>query len=289
MPQRTHEGCISIPKDYHFLRRFAMKKWAYYNECDPYAAQWIRNLINAGHVAPGVVDERSIEDVCPIDVADFVQCHWFAGIAVWSYALRLAGWPDDRPVWTGSCPCQPFSAAGKGHGFADERHLWPAWFHLIRECRPGVVFGEQVASRDGLGWLDLVQADLEGADYASGAVDICAAGVGAFIRRPRIFIVADTNGYAFSPEQNQPSRAWQQAPRWNHVGGCRAIALSAFKIAIGADSKCRPCEPGTQPMADGAPEGMAQLRAYGNAINAEAAAAVIRAYIEAREAARIAA
>ena len=31
-------------------------------------------------------------------------------------ALRAAGWRDDRPVWTGSCPCQPFSAAGKQVG-----------------------------------------------------------------------------------------------------------------------------------------------------------------------------
>ncbi|HDU8612199.1 TPA: DNA cytosine methyltransferase, partial [Morganella morganii] len=130
---------------------------AYYNEIEPFAAQWLRNLIAAGHIAPGVVDERSIEDVTPDDLRGFTQCHFFAGVGVWSLALRRAGWPDNKPVWTGSCPCQPFSAAGKGNGFADERHLWPAFFHLISECKPGVIFGEQVASKDGLGWLDLVQ------------------------------------------------------------------------------------------------------------------------------------
>ncbi|MEM8149780.1 DNA cytosine methyltransferase, partial [Morganella morganii] len=124
---------------------------AYYNEIDPFAAQWLRNLIAAGHIAPGVVDERSIEDVTPDDLRGFTQCHFFAGVGVWSLALRRAGWPDDKPVWTGSCPCQPFSAPGKRKGFADERHLWPAFFHLISECKPGVIFGEQVASKDGLG------------------------------------------------------------------------------------------------------------------------------------------
>jgi len=165
---------------------------AYYNEIDPYAAQWLRNLIAAGHIASGDVDERSIEDVSPDDLRAYTQCHFFAGIGVWSRALRLAGWPDSRPVWTGSCPCQPFSAAGKGGGFDDERHLWPAFHHLISQRRPPVVFGEQVASKDGLAWLDLVQADLEGADYASGAVDLCAAGVGAPHIRPRLYWVADT-------------------------------------------------------------------------------------------------
>ena len=164
---------------------------AYYNEIDPYAAQWLRNLIAAGHIALGDVDERSIEDVRPEELTKYTQCHFFAGIGVWSYALRKAGWQDGRKVWTGSCPCQPFSAAGKGKGVADERHLWPAFFHLIRECCPDTVIGEQVASKDGLGWLDLVQADLEGAGYASGAVDLCAAGVGAPHLRQRLWFVAE--------------------------------------------------------------------------------------------------
>jgi DNA (cytosine-5)-methyltransferase 1 len=165
------------------------KKWNYYNEIDPKAAAWTRELIKRGHIIDGEVDERSIVDVAPDDVRDFVQCHWFSGIAVWSYALRSAGWADDRPVWTGSCPCQPFSAAGARGGFDDQRHLWPHWHHLISQCRPPVVFGEQVASKDGLGWLDLVHADMEATGYAFGAADLCAAGVGAPHIRQRLWFV----------------------------------------------------------------------------------------------------
>ena len=160
---------------------------AYYNEFDPFAAAWLRELIKAGHIAPGDVDDRSIKDVQADDLQGYTQCHFFAGIGVWSHALRSAGWSDERPVWTGSCPCQPFSAAGKGGGFDDARHLWPDFFRLIAECRPDVVLGEQVASKDGLAWLDLVYADLEGADYAVGAVDTCAAGFGAPHIRQRLY------------------------------------------------------------------------------------------------------
>lgn len=167
---------------------------AFYNEIDPYAAQWLRNLIAAGHIAPGVVDERDIRDIRPDELAGYSQCHFFAGIGGWSLAARLAGWPDTRPVWTGSCPCQPFSAAGARAGFNDERHLWPAFHWLISQCRPSVVFGEQVASKDGLGWFDLVQADLEGEDYAVGVADLCAAGVGAPHIRQRLYWVADSTG-----------------------------------------------------------------------------------------------
>lgn len=163
---------------------------AYYNEIDPFAAQWLRNLIAAGHIAPGEVDERSIEDVTPDDLRGFTQCHFFAGIGVWSHSLRLAGWPDDRPAWTGSCPCQPFSAAGKGDGFADERHLWPHFFHLISERRPQHVFGEQVAAGNANSWFDLVQADLEGLGYAFGLVPFTSAGIGAPHIRERAYWVA---------------------------------------------------------------------------------------------------
>ncbi|MGL4640970.1 MAG: DNA cytosine methyltransferase [Shewanella sp.] len=138
------------------------------------------------------MDTRSIEDVTPSDLAGYAQCHFFAGIGGWSYALRLAGWPDDKPAWTGSCPCQPFSAAGKGAGFADERHLWPAWFWLIQQCRPVRIFGEQVASA--IDWLDLVSADLEGQGYAFGASVLGAHSVGAPHQRQRFYWVADANG-----------------------------------------------------------------------------------------------
>ena len=175
---------------------------AYYNENDPKAAAWLRELIKADQIAPGDVDERSIEDVTADDLKGYDQHHFFAGIGGWSYALRLAGWPDDRLAWTGSCPCQPFSAAGKGDTTTDPRHLWPAWFELIAECRPECVFGEQVASVDGLAWLDTVYADLEGANYAVGAVDLCAAGVGAPHRRQRLWFVAEGLDDA-NPERRQ--------------------------------------------------------------------------------------
>lgn len=164
---------------------------AYYNEFDPKAAAWLRALIAEGHIPPGDVDERSITDVQPSDLNGYTQCHFFAGIGGWSLALRMALWPDDRPVWTGSCPCQPFSNAGKRKGTADERHLWPVLHRLIAECEPAIVFGEQVASKDGRAWLSGVRADLETVGYAVGAADLCAAGVGAPHIRQRLYWMAD--------------------------------------------------------------------------------------------------
>ena len=163
---------------------------AYYNEIEPYAAQWLRNLIAKGLIADGEVDTRSIVDVAPDDLRGFTQCHFFAGIGGWSHALRLAGWPDDRPLWTGSCPCQPFSVAGKGAGVDDARHLWPHFHRLIAACRPPVVMGEQVAGKAGYGWFDGVRTDLEGTGYSSRAVDIPALAVNAPHIRQRLYWVA---------------------------------------------------------------------------------------------------
>lgn len=172
---------------------------AYYNEIDPYAAAWLRNLIASGHIPAGDVDERSIVDVRPDDLRGYTQCHFFAGIGGWAYAARLAGWPDDEPLWTGSCPCQPFSVAGKGWGVADERHLWPEFHRLIAGCRPAVVAGEQVAAAVGKGWLDGVLADLEGSGYTYGSAVLPACSVDAPHRRDRLWFVAESDSAGRQP------------------------------------------------------------------------------------------
>ena len=190
---------------------------AYYNEIDPHAAAWLRELIAQKQIPAGEVDERSIADVRAEDLRGFTQHHWFGGIGGWAYALRLAGWPDDRPVWTGSCPCPPFSQAGKGsecpscggksclaHPLVtagwicldcgdewrgDDRHLLPEFIRLIGECRPATVYGEQVASRDGVLWLYALRAVLEECGYAIGAADLPSAGVGSPNIRQRLWFV----------------------------------------------------------------------------------------------------
>lgn len=304
---------------------------AYYNEHDPYAAQWLRNLIEAGHIAPGYVDERSIEDVRPKDLIGYTQCHFFAGVGVWSLALRRAGWPDSRHVWTGSCPCQPFSAAGKGDGFADERHLWPAFHYLIGQRAPVTVLGEQVASSDAMPWIDLVQTDMEALGYAFGAVPFPSAGVGAPHIRDRLYWLADSNIAVGRP--NSPGRHdvnWQNTGRAQSPsdieGRCTLSGLGdtfkfdankhallrgkepgrneqdKFETCGGSetvrptgpvngrwsdadwlfcrDGKWRPVEPGTFPLANGAPARVGRLRAYGNAINAIQAQAFIECLMD---------
>jgi DNA (cytosine-5)-methyltransferase 1 len=273
---------------------------AYYNEIDPKAAAWLRELIKQGHIADGVVDERSIVDVSPDELRGFTQCHFFAGIGVWSYALRSAGWADDRPVWTGSCPCQPFSAAGARGGFDDQRHLWPHWHHLISQCRPSVVFGEQVASKDGLGWLDLVHADMEATGYAFGAADLCAAGVGAPHIRQRLWFVGLADAECFGRQWRQGSEAGREHDRadagrqQDHdgpVGGNEAVDGPQQPSPTNGhwrdadwlfcrDGKWRPVEPGTFPLAHGSPARVGRLRGYGNAIAAPVAQTFIESVME---------
>lgn len=247
---------------------------AYYSEFDPQAAAWLRELIKRGLIAPGDVDDRSIEDVKPSDLRGYRQVHFFAGIGGWSLALRLAGWPDDQPVWTGSCPCQPFSAAGARAGFEDERHLWPAMYHLVRQRRPPVVFGEQVAAAIGHGWLDRVVSDLEGVGYACGSAVLQASGANAPHKRDRLWFVADTERDQ-QPRQEPCSGASgrvgreQQSVSWDEPW---PSALSRFRV-----------------VGDGLPRNVGGCDAARNAIVPQVAAEFIRAYVEAREGLRVAA
>jgi DNA (cytosine-5)-methyltransferase 1 len=166
----------------------------YYNEYDPFAVAWLRELIKDGLIPDGRVDKRSIIDVTPEDLKGFTQCHFFCGIGGWSRALQIAGWNSDRPVWTGSPPCQPFSTAGNKKGKDDLRHLWPVFFNLIRECKPPTIFGEQVASAIRFGWLDDLQSDLEAEGYAAAAVVLPSGGVGSPHKRDRLFFTAKRVG-----------------------------------------------------------------------------------------------
>jgi site-specific DNA-cytosine methylase len=163
---------------------------AFYNEHDPYAAQYLRNLIEADVIAPGVVDSRDIQEIEPWELIGYTQVHMFAGIGIWSGALRAAGWPDDEPIWTGSCPCQPFSNAGQKKGFSDDRHLWPFWRNLIAQCRPAShLLASKLRAKDGRIWLDIVSTDVEALGFAFGAADLCAAGFGgAHIRQRNYFV-----------------------------------------------------------------------------------------------------
>jgi DNA (cytosine-5)-methyltransferase 1 len=163
---------------------------AFYNDIEKYACEWMQNLIFEGELSDGLIFQGSIKDLNPEALNGFERAHFFAGIGGWEYALNLAGWPADLPVWTGSCPCQPFSVAGKRKGEDDVRHLWPDFKKLIERHKPPVIFGEQVASKDGRDWLSGVRADLETLGYEVGAADLCAAGVGAPHIRQRLYWVA---------------------------------------------------------------------------------------------------
>ena len=250
----------------------------YYNDNDPKMAAWLRELIKQNLIPPGDVDERSIEDVTGADLKGYTQCHFFAGIGGWSEALRLAGWPADRPVWTGSCPCQPFSSAGKRQGEKDKRHLWPEFYRLIAECNPPVVFGEQVASPLGRKWLAGVRADLEALGYAVGAADLCAAGVNAPHIRQRLYWVADT-------EDERCERGGGTRPRREGFENNCTNDFDFWSNSIWLpcrDGKTRRIspEPAFFPLADGIPGRVAMLRGFGNAIVPQVAAEFIKAYEE---------
>ncbi len=250
---------------------------AFYNEFDPFAAAWLRELIKEGHIANGIVDERSIADLKSDELRGFTQVHLFAGIGGWSLGLRIAGTPDNQTLWTGSCPCQPFSANGKRKGFQDERHLWPEMFRLIRECKPNTVFGEQVEGAIGHGWLDTVSADLESEGYAVGSVVLGAHSVGLPQVRKRLYWVADSNNNRADGEEWSRMEACVQWETQEQSKGLLGLALGE----IGWTSREWPsCQPLLVPSHDGIPE---ILAGFGNSIVPQVAAEFMKSFYEVKE------
>ena len=345
-----------------FLRGADMN---YYNDNDKKVCRWLENLIGAGLLPPGDVDCRDIREIQASDVEKYMQCHFFAGIGGWPFALEIAGWPNDVPIWTGSCPCQPFSVAGQRRGVDDKRHLWPEFRRLINECRPAIVFGEQVASKLGRAWLSRVRLQMEKLGYGVGAADLCAAGVGAPHIRQRLWWVAGIGSCRMGYSEGNNQR-WNSVHRTYRKGeplggpGCdsgvadneehrrlqvrtefgrgpersseersqrlgRGKSDSGVADASGSDWRCRECcqkkgigpddigrgrptgggkngdggnpwedyvyipcgdgkmrriKPGLEPLVDGIPGRVAQLRGLGNAIVPQVAAVFVRAFMD---------
>ena len=105
-------------------------------------------------------------------------------------------------ILSGGFPCQPFSAAGKGLGTEDPRHLFPYIKRGIEACRPAIVVLENVegivsAKLKGDHWNDPagtpvllhVIRELERVGYRATAVPTSASEVGAPHQRNRWFII----------------------------------------------------------------------------------------------------
>jgi DNA (cytosine-5)-methyltransferase 1 len=277
------------------------KNFAYYNEWDRGAAAWLRELIKRGLIADGIVDERSITEVSPDDIRGFNQCHWFAGVGGWSYSLRIAGIPDEYPVWTASLPCQPFSAAGKQLGKADERHLLPHYLELVRQCKPNLQLGEQVEGAIRHGWLDDLQTTMEAEGYSVGHCILGAHGVGSYHQRQRLYWVADSDNRDGRTESrftsSHAAESWNQSGRGGEFGGVadskreqcteqvngcgneeRARTTNRTDAHGGEfqdiewlycrDNKHRPIKPGIKPLVDGIPRGMVRSGDTSQPINA---------------------
>jgi len=283
---------------------------AYYNEISPFACEWLRELMKDGLISEGDIDERSITEVDPQDLRGYTRLHFFAGVGGWDYALQLAGWDDsqDGTCWTGSCPCEPFSVAGKGEGFKDERHLFPVWLRLIQECRPRVIFGEEVENAIKHGWLDLVFGELERYGYACGAASFPACSVGAPHQRQRLYFVgevgdpddlgrfgygngagADAKGQAASKDYKPPVSAfWDDVAFVECRGGKRRpipVEPRILGLVDGIPGRVgRGGKTDRSPLCFGTPNRAQRLRGYGNAIVPQAAAAFVRAYMGTRRA-----
>lgn len=263
---------------------------AYYNDTEEYVCNWLANLMLAGLIPEGDIDQRSIRDVTPGDLRGYTQCHFFAGIGGWAYALRFAGWPDDEPVWTGSCPCQPFSVAGKQKGFDDDRHLWPAFYSLIEKRRPIRIFGEQVAKAPE--WLDLVRRDVEAVDYALGVVPIEADDdLGPQIalgqRRDAGAQLASSARDDIRHLVNRSQFGWGEGwseHEFRRRGFTAAVAnCDGLQYLECPDGKWRRLPPPrVRWLGNGIPARVSKLRALGNAIDPRPAAEFIKSYMDLR-------
>ena len=123
-------------------------------------------------------------------------------------------------ILSGGFPCQPFSQAGSQRSTEDPRHIFPYILEGIRECRPSVVFLENVEgiisskTKDGESVLQYVLRSLEEVGYSATAGVFSAEEIGAPHQRKRVFIL----GYSTLADSNN-NRYGQNTTRQEKKGG----------------------------------------------------------------------
>lgn len=143
------------------------------------------------------------QPVCAVEIDEYCQQVLSArqedGCFPWFPIFEDVQAFDGRPwrglvdVVSGGFPCQDISAAGSGAGIDGDRSgLWREMARIIGEVRPRFVFIENSPALVTRG-LDRVLSDLAALRFDARWGIVSAADVGAFHRRERIWILANSN------------------------------------------------------------------------------------------------
>lgn len=223
-------------------------------------------------------------------------------------AKMEAGELDSAPIWTdlhtfdarpyrghvgilsGGFPCQPFSQSGHRRADADHRHLFPQIERIIDECRPGLVFLENVegiiSARLGgsprTSILRHVLDRLGTRGYATAWGIFSAAECGAPHRRNRVFILcmADSNSSG-SRQDREPGKLRPEGtvqPSSNSRPTNTATAQQVTKWPVRPEQsprnweEPRTIEPGMGRAVDGTSTRLDRLRLLGNGVVPQTAA-----------------
>jgi DNA (cytosine-5)-methyltransferase 1 len=195
--------------------------------------------------------------------------------------LRGADLPEVDLI-AGGFPCQDISEAGTGRGLAGERSgLVFELLRLVRECRPGFVFLENVPAID-LRGLDRILLEFAALGYDARWTIVSAAEVGAPHRRERWWLLAHANG----KPGGLPAEERSEVPEIGRMGKTMADAMcEGFSRGRSkpdgenrGEKRGEPpasgwwiSEPALGRVAHGVPNRVGRLRALGNAVVPQAA------------------
>lgn len=208
---------------------------------------------------------------------------------IWDDVTTFDGrpWRGVVDVISAGFPCQPFSAAGKQKGMADERWLWEDIERILCEVQPRWFLGENVSGFVRLG-LEAVLRSLASLGYDVSWGPFRADEVGASHRRERVFVLAKLADAHSEGSQGRSGSGQGQEGRQEEGRQARDCGRSLFApkpddiyLWAGVLAESPTLEPSICRMADGAAERLDhskdRLRACGNGVVPLQAAVAIRA------------